>query len=273
MRRQAVIWGGGGVGVLLLVFLVSITSTVYAQGAQATQEGMCVLPTGTEVVQESQGWSSTVVLRVGVNTADLDQEGRLPVGECASVWVESNGFGKPLYNLEITGGDNFYFAGAEQEATTMRDFEQVDLCAESNACGSVEISVTDARGALGTAHLRTDNGTWASEVIDCQMGEFQNWNAWAENVEGDTRYVVRYYGYGTDNLTYCGFEGTPYYDKCNDSCAGWLSDPHYSEAIPGAICDWWYNYEGEYYVYIATTADHILPFVVTKVSNSKWECP
>ena len=127
------------------------------------QENMCIVPTSSgQALTYPVNWESTVVLTMGVDWGSL-VEGTLPGGQCVGVKVNSDGFAKPPFTLEIVSGDNFYFnteGGQSQIAVTDRDGESIDLCAENNACGTVAVSISDEAGMRATSDLRSSNGDW-----------------------------------------------------------------------------------------------------------------
>jgi len=158
--------------VLFLVFFMGANSTVWAQ------ENMCVVPTGTESVAYPVNWESTVVLSMGVDLGSLE-EGSLPRGHCVEIWVDSGGWGKPTYTLQLdlTYGDDFYFdteGGPSQTATAHRDFEKIELCAGSNACGSAIVTMEDSIGTYGSGGLKVKSyGVWGNNQfvgVRCEYG-------------------------------------------------------------------------------------------------------
>ena len=135
---------------------VSMSSSVWAQ------EGMCVMPTGSgQELAYPENWNSPIVLNLHV---DGLEDGAIPSGGCAVVKVDSGGWGKPPYAWEILGGESFYFniGGVHtQTAQTPGDYQAVQLCINSESCGTATIRISDDNGKANIHHVPGGSGGWS----------------------------------------------------------------------------------------------------------------
>jgi len=159
-------------GLFLLVFM--------SMGAGAwAQENMCVVPTGSgQALTYPVNWKSAVVLTMGVDGDSLE-EGMLSRGQCVEIWVDSGGWGKPTYTLQLVAayGSGFYFntgGGPSQTAIVNGDFQKIELCAGSTACGSAFVTMDDSVGTHGWGGLRVQSyGYWEYNQfvgVRCEAG-------------------------------------------------------------------------------------------------------
>jgi len=137
--------------VLFLVFFMSMSSIVCAQ------EGMCILPTGTEEVVYPLEWGTSVL---GIYSSDEMVGANSPI----SLWVESDGYGCPPY--EWTAAGQGY---SLSETTTNGDFDVTILSVVSGTCPSdyepyVTLIVTDACDNSSTTKVLNSEGRWYQET-------------------------------------------------------------------------------------------------------------
>jgi hypothetical protein len=197
-----------------MVFAVAGLALCTGVGDQALAQGSaCVVPTYTGTVYRGLNYQATVQLKLNV-TGLVDD--KITPGQCVGVAVDSSGFAKPPFSLQIVSGQNFYFStqgGPSQTASTDRDGDSISLCAESDACGSVGVKITDAQQKQTTVGMRSTNGTWGQPLLDwivrcqCGGGECQScwswsycqtempgcnshWNDMIEDVAGDKRWIT-----------------------------------------------------------------------------------
>ena len=150
-----------------LVLSVSMSSSVWAQ------EGMCVMPTGSgQELAYPENWNSPIVLNLHV---DGLEDGAIPSGGCAVVKVDSGGWGKPPYAWEILGGESFYFniGGVHTQTTqTPGDYQAVQLCINSESCGTAEpygLVMTMGRRTYTMSRVVQEGGPGsANSLIDVQ---------------------------------------------------------------------------------------------------------
>jgi hypothetical protein len=86
------------------------------------------------------------------------------------VWVDSGNQACPPYAWNLTGtGFHFNNQSGPETTTTDADYEKLEIWADSTACGSIIITVTDTCGIESTASVRQpDNGKWVLiEEITC----------------------------------------------------------------------------------------------------------
>jgi hypothetical protein len=85
-----------GFGVLSFVFFICMNSTVYAQQAE---EGICVVPTDSgEEHPVPPDWNSKPGIIKIVASSDTISS-TAPV----NLWIQSNGWGKPPYQWQVSG--------------------------------------------------------------------------------------------------------------------------------------------------------------------------
>jgi hypothetical protein len=200
---------------LLFAVLFSIRAMSWAQ------EGICILPTGTAEVTYPPGWGASVLV---LYTSD----DRVSRGSHVEVWVESDCHGCPPYQWQVSGtGFHFDSISGPTTATTDGDEETLQLWADSTACGSAFITVTDGCQADAEESVREPSyGRWIQmheeycATIDSQPGGCDCYDC-SEVVVGGYKYRD------------CWFGGTRAYNRYHGpTCTKWP----YTEDLSGSDC-------------------------------------
>lgn len=209
---------------LVLAFSLSVVG--WCRG----QEGTCIMPTGTGEVTYPPEWSSSVL----TVRASHDAVGR---GNYVLLWVESDGQGCPPYEWHVTGS-GFYFEGVSGPtvSTTDHDGQALQLWANSTACGSAFITVTDGCGANAEASIREAYyGKWVLiEQQDCSGANYLPGNCFCRCggtvIIGAYRYYSEWIGGTNMSIQYTGplceaYPEVPFPGNCSISKGGYLRPP------------------------------------------------
>jgi hypothetical protein len=138
---------GMGFCVLMLAFLVGMVPVAWAQ------EGICVLPTGTETVLYPPGWG-TAVLEIYSSGETVNANNPI------SLWVDSDRHGCPPYEWQVDG-EGYSLS----KSTTIGDFDVTVLSVVGGTCGLnydayATITVADQCSATDAVIIRNTGGEW-----------------------------------------------------------------------------------------------------------------
>jgi hypothetical protein len=143
-----------GLGLLFLVFFISMHTTVYAQWLQ--DEGCTDVQTDSgEEHPVPPNWHSNPNIIKIIASSDT-----IAPGGTVTLSVDSQSFALPPYSWTTSGAG--YTLSA---STTSKDLETVTLHSASGTCGSsysprVTVTATDNRGVVASLGIRNTGGTW-----------------------------------------------------------------------------------------------------------------
>ena len=151
------------VGKLGACFALVFAFSLSMGGWSWAQEGICIFPSGTGEVTYPPGWGEPVL-------AVYASDDKVSRGGSIEVWVESDGHGCAPYQWQVTGmGFHFDGISGPEVTTTEGEWQALQVWADSTACGSAFITVTDGCGALAETSIREPGyGRWVLvEEITC----------------------------------------------------------------------------------------------------------
>jgi hypothetical protein len=178
---------------ILFIFCLHLQVIVLAEDCHE-QTGGANTPTPSGDAVYTEEWRQTCDCDGGVPVIHLSSD-TVVRNNFIEVWVDSENQACAEYTWNISGsGFHFHNASGPTIARTEADSERVEVWADSTACGSAIITVTDKCGEEATSSARQpNNGKWfLIEDITCGTldGGTCDCHSNFYSTEGAYRYLV-----------------------------------------------------------------------------------
>jgi hypothetical protein len=180
--------------IILFIFCLNFKVIALAKDCQEGTSGAGT-PTSAGSAGYTEEWRQTCDCDGGSPVIHLSSDTVLR-NNFIEAWVDSGNQACPTYTWTINGnGFYFYDTSGPTTASTGADSERIEIWADSAACGSAIITVTDKCGEKVTSSARQpNNGKWVLiEEITCGTVDSQpgsgNCNSDYYCTEGAYRYL------------------------------------------------------------------------------------